>query len=169
MAILIGTLTAPGATDTFLSGDLAGHSYVASATGVLATLTYLVSSATYTTLQLGVYADSAGAPGSRLAVSNTTSNTSAGNKVLTMTTSITLTNGVTYWLAVLPLGGQTVHNTVASGTYKGHVGETALQDPFGAVGFTVANTNAPILGESASADAIPTFQSIPFMPAIGTF
>ena len=147
MATLIGTLTTAGPGDFFLAGECFGSSYVAVASGNVETLTALVSASAYTSLQLAIYADSSGSPGARLGVTNTTSSTTAGNKVLTLTVPVPVVSGTTYWLAWLPLGGSVFFDLVAGGSYKGHASETAFQDPFGSVTSTNASNRFPILGE----------------------
>jgi hypothetical protein len=158
VATLIGTLTAPGGGDFFAGGECFASSFAAVASGDVDTMTFAATAAAFTSFQMAIYADSAGSPGARLGITNTTSTTGAGNKVLTPTVPIPVVSGTTYWLAILPLGGTVNFNLVSGGSYKGHTGETAFQDPFGSVTSTNASNRFPILGEgtvgSSSAAAI---------------
>jgi len=85
------------------------------------------------TISYAVYADSSGSPGTRLAQQATPQNCVAGWNTLAIST-VSLTSGTYYWLAIYIATGNIGYNT-SGGTRKWKSGASTFPDPFDNTGF----------------------------------
>lgn len=151
MAVLIGSTTTGGSSDFFADGDAFGSAWVASATGTLETVTVPTNgSSSFTSFKVGVYTNSGGNPGSLLATSNALTSNAGANHVVTFTGGPTLTSGTTYWLMVLPNGGNFTCDYNPSGNHTGKAlgsGVSSFPDPWNTSGQSTASGTIAMLGE----------------------
>ena len=116
-ALLLGADTVQGLADTNPAGMAETFKYVATASGSARTLNFYVDSASAaTTLEVGVYSDSGGRPGTLLTSGTISSPTSAAWNTATLSSSPTLTAGTTYWIGLLGTGGQLNYRDGATGS-----------------------------------------------------
>jgi hypothetical protein len=163
MATLVGQTTASGGGDFFAAGDCAASKYVAVASGTAATMSILITGTSFTSLTLGIYSESGStSPAALLAQTSAgaITNNSAGIKTANLTSTLAITSGVTYWLAVLSLGGTMNFNAVPGSLYEGHSGATTLTDPFGTIPFNDLSNGFPIQADSAAGGAAITAQAL---------
>lgn len=127
--LLLGTNAIQASIDTNPAGMAEAYLYTAVATGMADTLRiYLDSTNTATSMVAGVYADSAGRPGTLLA-SGSLSTLTAGGWNAVSVPSFGITAGNRYWLAVLaPVGAGElrVRNVGTGGTSTMTSGQTTL-------------------------------------------
>lgn len=171
MAVLLGR-TSAGTSASFISaGDSGGWKYTASASGQLVTLFFQSkvdnSGAPTTSVELGVYTDSANKPGTKLGSTvNSTSAVINATTVwsVTLSPTVTIASGTAYWLCLSAAG--------FGYDYQGDSGVILSVDspanPLPATWTEDANVSdiAPIFwGEDAGIVPVntPAFQAIPFM------
>jgi hypothetical protein len=153
VTVLLGR-TSAGATADFTTSDTtAAWSFVAAASG---NLKYIFSQTqvanTATAVKLGIYADSAGAPGARLgfaSVDDLTTANGTGVARATLSSTVAITSGTTYWLAWSSLGDTRNFQGDSAGSYKETDTARDFPDPFGTA--TTSSVNAIIWGEDAAA------------------
>ena len=105
-SVLVGSQQVQSYADSNPAGMAQAFSYTASASGTTTDIElYVNTGTTATKVVLGVYSNSGGKPGSLLASGSITSpQAGAWNDVSLSRT--TITQGTTYWIALLPTGGQ---------------------------------------------------------------
>ena len=102
---LVGDTTVEPAVDSDPGGLAEAFQMTATATGAVDTLTvYVDSSSTASTLVAGLYVDNAGHPGALL-TQGSQSKPTAGAWNAVATTSVSVTSGAKYWLALLGAAG----------------------------------------------------------------
>jgi hypothetical protein len=108
-AFLLGDQTIEGQTDQTSVNQVEAWPYTAVASGTTATLAIYFGIATGTTqpIQVGLYSDSAGNPGSLLSQA-TIGNPTSGWNGITLSPQVNIINGTQYWIAVL--GADTAHS-----------------------------------------------------------
>ena len=105
-SVLVGNQQVQSSADDNPAGTAQAFSYTATASGTTADIDLYVSSGTTATkVLLGIYSDSGGKPGSLLA-SGSIASPQAGSWNDVPVGQTALTQGTTYWLALLPTGGQ---------------------------------------------------------------
>ncbi len=105
-SVLVGNQQVQSSADSNPAGMAQAFSYTATASGTTADIDlYVVSGTTATKVVVGVYSDSGGKPGSLLA-SGSIPSPQAGSWNDVPVGQTALTQGTTYWLALLPTGGQ---------------------------------------------------------------
>lgn len=149
MAILVGTLTATGSDDFFNNGDLAMEKYTAVATGTATTMSATLTANGASQTALGIYADSAGSPGTLLG-STSAATTTTGTNTRTLTASVDIVSGTAYWLAVLCSGGVGPHFPdrtggsyqyfSAAGAFNSPPGTPTSTDPSNGIAITADGT-----------------------------
>lgn len=153
--LLVGTSTVISTTISLNAGTVDAHPIAAVASGTVAKLkVYVDSTNTATTIRLGLYAQSSGAPGALIASCNITSVTSGAWNECAVSGSPSVTSGATYYVAPLaPSGGNPAKLRRASGTTTTHwkSGQSTLPNPYspsggtfsaGLISFTAVATSA---------------------------
>jgi len=171
MTVLAGSTAGGGTNDFFNSGDLPASPYTTVAAGTPDQAQVVIrSGSTFTSLTIGIWADSSGNPGAKIGQFTAITDNTAGTKIVGGYTGSALTLSQAIWVGALTLGGafNDTGNSTGSG-YKGRTGQASLPDPFGATDFAdaTATLTLPILveqvGSAAAPVTPPTFQAIPFM------
>lgn len=157
MTVLLGRTSASTTADFVGAGHPAAWKFTASASGTLATIfaQFKVANATLTSVELGVYADSAGNPGALLATGTTTTGIT-GTAVFSVTgLSASIVASTQYWLGIRGVGEQVDFqgDSIAS-TYLEDNTNRALQNPWLTAGNTAGNVGIVIWGEDASGAAL---------------
>lgn len=147
MTTLVGTTAGGGSNDFFGAGECVASPYTAVASGTCDEMTVnLRSGSGFTSIKLAIYANSGGSPGSKLGESNAITSTASGLHAVSMASTVSITNGTQYWLAVLIIGGTFLVTDVAGGSYKGRNGPFAsFPDPFGANDYSEGANGLPVL------------------------
>lgn len=147
--LLLGNYVVEGKADPISTQQSEAWPFTATASGNAATAYLnLDSTSTATGIQLGLYADSSGSPGSLLATATIASPTSGWNSA-NFGSSPAITSGTNYWVAILGTGsGQVVVKDRNAGTCSAKVNAlpnnwTSLHNPFGATSATTY-TDCPI-------------------------
>jgi hypothetical protein len=123
--VLFGDQNAASYADSNADGVAQAFSYTAAASGTTGDIhVYVNTGTTATKLFVGVYADSGGKPGSLLA-SGSISSPQAGAWNDVSVTSATITQGSTYWIALLGTGGQLNYLDTGSGSGASYVNSGA--------------------------------------------
>jgi chitodextrinase len=116
-SLLLGNQTIQGSADNNPSGSPEGFRYTAVASGPAASISFYVDSgSSATSLNLGIYTDNAGHPGTLLANGTVTAPKSAAWNTATLLTNVTLTSGTTYWIGFVGTGGQLNYRDQGSGS-----------------------------------------------------
>jgi chitodextrinase len=114
--VLLGEQTIQSNTDTDPAGTAEAFRYTATASGAAASLKLYVSSGTTaTSVKVGVYSNNNGHPGTLLASGTINSPTIGAWNTASLSPSVTLTSGTTYWIGFLGTGGQLSYKDTASG------------------------------------------------------
>lgn len=122
--VLIGAKAEGETADFIASGTGAGWHFVAAQSGSIKRIwtQTKVANPTLTAMQMGVYSDAAGVPGTRLAFANVDSLAAAQGAMpfcATLATPLAVTAGTTYHLCVAPTGEQyDWMGTAAAGAYS---------------------------------------------------
>jgi hypothetical protein len=115
--LLLGAATVQGLADSNPTGDAEAFTYVAAASGSARTLSFYVDSGSAaTTLEVGVYADSGGRPGTLLTSGTISSPKSAAWNTAILSSNPTLSAGTRYWIGLLGTGGQLNYRDGATGS-----------------------------------------------------
>jgi chitodextrinase len=116
-SLLLGNQTIQGSADNNPAGSPEGFRYTAVASGPAASISFYVDSgSSATSLNLGIYTDNAGHPGTLLANGTVTAPKSASWNTATLLTNVTLTSGTTYWIGFVGTGGQLNYRDQGSGS-----------------------------------------------------
>jgi hypothetical protein len=116
--------------DPWYDGYLVMEKFQASVTAEIHSLRMLIGSASGSA-NLGIYADSAGSPGSLLGTSGSFDCTSTGWKTLTIS-SINVTQSAYYWLSLATTSGAGLRRDVGSApTLYKYTGDLTMPDPAG--------------------------------------
>jgi hypothetical protein len=114
---LLGSNTVQGSADNNPAGEAEAFQFTATASGTADTLTFYVDSGSAATgLNVGVYSDANGQPGSLLTDGSISSPKSAAWNTVSLGSNPTLTTGSPYWIAVLGTGGQLNYRDDAPGS-----------------------------------------------------
>jgi chitodextrinase len=115
--LLLGSNTVQGSADNNPAGEAEAFQFTATASGTADTLTFYVDSGSAATgLNVGVYSDANGQPGSLLTDGSISSPKSAAWNTVSLGSNPTLTTGSPYWIAVLGTGGQLNYRDDAPGS-----------------------------------------------------
>jgi hypothetical protein len=173
MAILIGgTALGSNGSDFEAAGVVVATKRVAIASGTVDQIqvrTDASTASTMTSLVAAVFADSAGTPGSRIGSQSatlTTGLTATGAWLVLTGLSVAVTNGTTYWLAFLPLGGSfrfsLNDSTTAAGTKDDTGGQAAIPATWaGTVGSFTEIMNAYAESTVAAGSPAPSALVVP--------
>lgn len=101
--LLFGLNSTSGtAADTSDAGTIDSYQFTASASGTADVLqVFLGAASVATTLQIGLYSDSAGKPGALLGFATLTGAQASAWNAVTLPTGVAITSGTKYWIAVL--------------------------------------------------------------------
>src|SRR3984885_340461 len=167
-AMLVGNQQMESSGDSNGSGLAQAFEYTASASGSTSSIdVYVNSGTTATKVSVGVYSNSGGKPGSLLA-SGSIASPKAGAWNAVSVGSASITQGTTYWLALLPTGGQLNYpdSTGQSGAAASYVesssGLTSLPANY-APGdeWSASPASFYAMGSSAAAPAAPSNSGVP--------
>lgn len=160
MAFLIGqNVPANGGGDAIGAGGAVASQFVAVDSGTVDTLYFYPNGGSGTSLWLGMFNDSANAPGSFIAEGQKASNwtTNAWNSVTGL--SIPVVAGTKYWIAMCPIGGAANFDDGTEGKPSAYIA-SGLTSLSGASGWTTGGNagywslygtgdlSAPVLGPS---------------------
>lgn len=167
MTVLLGRTTAGTTGDFNAAGHTAAWKFVAAASGQLKYIfsQTKVSNPTGTGVKLGVYADSAGVPGTRLGfalVDDLTAARGTGVFRATLATPVSIVSGTTYHLSRYMATEQCEFQGDASAaTYQETTAATDTLDPMGAV--AAGGVTSIIWGEDEPSGGGVPFRVVPFM------
>lgn len=149
MTVLLGRTSAGSDTDFSTTGLTAAWPFVASATGTLAFIYAQTKTInTGSGHRLGIYANSGGVPGARLAVATVTIGTPTGTGIFgadVSASAVSIVSGTTYHLAWYQTGDNFDFAGTAGGAYRETNAVADFPDPFGAS--SGSTTDAIIWGE----------------------
>ena len=153
----LGSTTIQPTVKTISSGTTAAFKFTAAATGIASTITlYTDATSPATSIVVGLYAQGSGKPGALLAQGTITSPVVGQWNTTTLNTSVTITAGMDYWIAVLTpqgAGASVKVRTSVSGTglYSSQgTGATALPTSWtSAASNGISNISAYASGGSA--------------------
>jgi len=107
--ILLGDSNIESTVDYNALGQAQAWPYTASATGTVSTLSFYADSSTGNGPYIeGIYADAGGAPGALLASGSMATTAASKWNTVTLSTTVNVTAGVKYWLALLGVSGNMV-------------------------------------------------------------
>jgi hypothetical protein len=172
--ILLGDQNLESSVDYNSLGQAQAWPYTASASGTLSSLWFYADSSSGNGAYIeGIYADAGGAPGALLS-SGSIATTAAGKwNGITLATSVNVTSGTRYWLALLGVNGNVVHfrdDGTACNSVGSKTGLSALPATW-ATAFTWQSCPASIYGTGAagSPPSPPNITSLsPASGSVGT-
>jgi hypothetical protein len=173
--LLVGNATVASLADNDSAGLAEAFRFTASAAGSAQDAwIYVDSGSTATGVNLGLYADNGGQPGSLLA-SGITSAPSAGSwNEITLKSAPSLTSGTTYWIGVLGTGGQLNFRDVdpGSGNCSQNSSQTTLTSMSSTwnpgTAWTTCSISAYVAGTSGGGNAPASPPSAPANTALPT-
>src|SRR3954462_11928488 len=125
MTVLLGRQSAGTTSDFIGAGDTAAWKFVADVSGDLSVIKCQsqLANGTITAVDLGIYADSAGLPGARLASKvvdgGDASAQGAGVFQATLSSTVPIVSGTTYWLGIhISTANFTFHGDTSTNTYR---------------------------------------------------
>lgn len=132
MATLVGQTTAGTSGDTIPAGGVSAYSFVASATGTATKMwaQFKVANAGLSNLELGIYANAAGAPGALLGSGARGTDPGSGLFSLDLAPTVSIVSGTTYHLAFLGVGEALDYQGSASGSYREDLARATLPATF---------------------------------------
>jgi hypothetical protein len=140
-SIVLGNQTVEPLADSLSTGQSEAWPFTASGSGNAGSLSlYLDGSSTAAGVLVGLYADSSGAPGALLATATISSPAAGGWNTANFASNSAITNGTSYWIAVLGTGSGSVviRDRSPGGTCNARVNAapnnwTSLHNPFGSL------------------------------------
>jgi chitodextrinase len=126
-ALLLGNQAVQSSLDSNASGSAEAFKYTASSSGSAGALKFYVDSGSAaTSLKVGVYSSNGTHPGTLLTSGVINSPASAAWNTATLSPSVQLTSGTTYWIGFLGTGGTLKYRDASSGSCSESASGTGL-------------------------------------------